>query len=124
MVGFATIGVISGIVIGIGGIRHAGDLHRAAVGGIGVVLVAAHLGDEGLPPAPLGDHGKTFVVIGVGSFFSVIFPGYTINLITRFINCFRQRHVSIINVKMLCCRLICRSSDRVITCYGMYGRKY
>ena len=90
VVGFSAVGVISGIVIGIGFVGDAGDLDRAAVGGIRVVRAAAHLRDKRLPPAPLGYHGKTFVVIGVGSFFPVIFPGYTINLITRFIHCFRQ----------------------------------
>ena len=90
VVGFSAVGVIGSVVIGIGCIGHTGDLHSAAVGGIRVVRAAAHLRDKRLPPAPLGYHGKTFVVIGVGSFFPVIFPGYTINLITRFINCFRQ----------------------------------
>ena len=80
MVGFAAVGVIGSIVIGIRGIRYAGDFHCAAVGGIGVVRTAAHLGDECLPPAPLGHHGQALVGICIDSISAAVLPQNALNL--------------------------------------------
>ena len=124
MVGFATIGVISGIVIGIGGIRHAGDLHRAAVGGIGVVRAAAHLRDEGLKPPPLGHHGQTLVDVGVHFCFAVVCPGHALDLAVFLAERGVRCHAFAINFEILGGALLRCASHRVVTGDCVLCRKY
>ena len=123
VVGFAD-GFIGSVIIRIGIVRHAGDLHGTTGVGIRIGIATAHLRDKRLPPAPLGYHSQALVDIGV-IYCCAIYrrPGHTLDLVVILNKRFTRCHAFAINFEILCLRISVHAIKSVITGHRMYVRE-